>query len=66
MWEHVAPEIRSEDWGKVARGAVIFTEDRIRKWAGRPADEVGKDLAVAVFGATGNYRMGLTDGEKQG
>jgi Protein of unknown function (Hypoth_ymh) len=66
LWKHVAPEIRIEDWGKVARGAVIFAEDRIRKWAGRPAEEVGKDLAVAVFGANGNYRMGLTDGEKQG
>jgi hypothetical protein len=66
LWEHVAPEIRSEAWVKVARGAVIFAEDRIRKWAGRPAEEVGKDLAVAVFGANGNYRMGLTDGEKQG
>jgi Protein of unknown function (Hypoth_ymh) len=66
LWEHVAPEIRSEDWGKVARGAVIFTEDRIRKWAGRPAEEVSKDLAVAIFGANGNYRMGITDGEKQG
>src|SRR5690349_11735718 len=32
LWEHVAPELRAEEWGKVARGAVVFTEDRIRKW----------------------------------
>lgn len=66
LWEHVAPEIRSEDWGKVARGAVIFTEDRIRKWAGRPPNEGSKDLAVAIFGQNGDYRMGLTDNEKTG
>jgi hypothetical protein len=66
LWEHVAPEIRSEAWGKAAREAVIFTEDRIRRWAGRLATEVGKDLAVAVFGVAGNYKMGLTPGEEQG
>ena len=66
LWEHIAPEIQSEAWGKVASQAAIFTEDRIRKWAGRPVGEVGKDLAVAVFGKQGDYQMGLTDGEKQG
>ena len=66
LWEHVAPEVRSEAWGKAAREAVIFTEDRIRRWAGRPVTEVGKDLAVAIFGSNGEYRMGLADGEKQG
>jgi hypothetical protein len=66
LWEHVAPEIRSEAWGKAAREAVIFTEDRIRRWAGRPVTEVGKDLAIAIFGSNGEYRMGLADGEKQG
>lgn len=66
LGEHIAPEIQSEAWGKVASQAAIFTEDRIRKWAGRPVGEVGKDLAVAVFGKQGDYQMGLTDGEKQG
>jgi hypothetical protein len=66
LWEHVAPEIRSEAWGKAAREAVIFTEDRIRRWAGRPVTEVGKDLAIAIFGSNGDYRMGLADGEKVG
>ena len=33
----LAPEVPAEAWGKVASQAVIFTEDRIRKWAGRPA-----------------------------
>jgi hypothetical protein len=66
LWEHVAPEIRSEAWGKAARGAVVFTEDRIRKWTGRPTHEVSDKLALAVFGTNGSYRLGLTDSEKQG
>jgi hypothetical protein len=66
LWEHVAPEIRSEAWGKAAREAVIFAEDRLRRWAGRPVTEVGKDLAIAIFGSNGEYRMGLAEGERQG
>lgn len=66
LWEHVAPEIQAEAWDKVASQAVIFTEDRIRKWAGRPVGEVGKDLAVAIFGKAGQFQMGQTDGEIQG
>ena len=66
LWEHIAPEVQAEAWGKVASQAAIFTEDRIRKWARRPVTEVGKDLAIAVFGPKGEYRMGLAEGEKQG
>lgn len=66
LWEHIAPEIQAEAWGKVASQAVIFTEDRIRKWAGRPASEVGKDLVVAIFGKIGQFQMGRTEGEIQG
>lgn len=58
LWEHIAPEIQTEAWGKVASQVVIFTEDRIRKWAGRPVGEVGKDLAVAIFGKSGQFQMG--------
>jgi len=66
LWEHVAPEVQSESWGKVASQAVIFTEDRIRKWTARPNSEVGKELAIAVLGKSGLYQMGLTEGERQG
>ncbi len=58
----VAPEIAAEAWGKVASQAVIFTEDRVRKWAGRPVGEVGKDLAVAVFKPDGVFRHGAHTG----
>jgi hypothetical protein len=47
-------------------GASIFTEDRIRRWAGRPANEVGEKLMTAVFGDHGDYRLGVTEAEKQG
>jgi hypothetical protein len=66
LWAHVAPEVAAEAWGKVGSQAVIFTEDRIRRWAGRPVSEVGKDLAVAVFGKNGQFQMGQTEGENQG
>lgn len=66
LWEHIAPEVGAQAWGKVASQAAIFTEDRVRKWAGRPVGEVGKDLAVAVFGNSGQFRMGRTEGEMQG
>lgn len=66
LWEHISPEVQAEAWGKVASQAVIFTEDRIRKWAGRPVGEVGKDLAIAIFGRSGQFQMGQTDGEMQG
>lgn len=66
LWEDISPEIQTEAWGKVASQAVIFTEDRIRKWAGRPVGEVGKDLAIATFGKSGQFQMGKTDGEMQG
>jgi hypothetical protein len=66
LWDYVAPEVHAQSWGKAAAQAVIFTEDRIRKWAGRPIGEVGKELAVAVFGKSGDFKMGLVEGETQG
>lgn len=44
LWAHVAPEVQAEAWGKVASQTAIFTEDRIRKWAGRPDSEIGETL----------------------
>ena len=58
LWEHIAPEIQSEAWGKVASQAAIFTEDRIRKWAGRPVGEVGKDLQLPCSASRAITRWG--------
>ena len=43
LWEHVGVHVASGEWGKLASQTAIFTEDRIRKWAGRPAEEVGEE-----------------------
>lgn len=66
LWEHVGGHVAAGEWGKLASQTAIFTEDRIRKWAGRPAEEVGEKLMTAVYGENGDYRLGLTTGEKQG
>lgn len=66
LWQHVSPHVLAEDWPKVASQTAIFTEDRVRRWAGRPVDDVGERLMTAVFGERADYRLGRTDGEKQG
>lgn len=66
LWEHVGSHVLAGEWVKLASQTAIFTEDRIRKWTGRPAEEVGEKLMTAVYGERGEYRLGLTDGEKQG
>jgi Protein of unknown function (Hypoth_ymh) len=66
LWDHVKGHVIAEEWGKVASQTAIFTEDRIRTWAGRPVQEVGESLMSAVFGERGEYRLGITPGEKNG
>ncbi|MFI7678975.1 TIGR02391 family protein [Actinophytocola sp. NPDC049390] len=66
LWDHISKLVAAEAWGQVASQTAIFTEDRIRKWTGRPAQEVGERLMTAVFGEQGEYRLGLTTGEKNG
>ena len=51
LWEHVNGHVVAGEWGKLASQTSIFTEDRIRIWAGRSPDEVGEKLMTAVFGA---------------
>lgn len=62
----MASDLKGEHWGKAATQATLFLEDRIRKWSGQRPELVGEKLMSAVFGAAGNYRLGLTDGEKDG
>lgn len=65
LWAFVQPDVIAEAWGKVVSQAGIFTEDRIRRWAGRPANEVGQALMTAVFGDTGTFRLGMTEAEQK-
>lgn len=66
LWEHVAGHIAAGAWSTVASQTAIFTEDRVRRWAGQSADLVGERLMTAVLGDAGNYQLGVTSGEKQG
>jgi hypothetical protein len=66
LWEHVRPVVEMKEWGKVARESSIFTEDRIRRWAGRPQSEVGETMMSAVFGDKGSHQLGEGDQEKKG
>jgi len=66
LWEHVGSHVLAEEWGKLASQTAIFTEDRLRKWAGRPDTEVGETLMTAILGDNGEFRLGRTPGEKQG
>lgn len=66
LWEHISADVAAEQWGKVSSQTAIFTEDRIRRWTGQRPELVGEALMSAVFGDNGDYRLGLTAGEKQG
>lgn len=66
LWAYVAADVDAEQWGKAATQTTLFTEDRIRRWTGQPAQLVGEKLMTAVFGDKGNYRLGLVEGEQQG
>ncbi len=66
LWQFVAADIEGENWGKAATQTTLFLEDRIRRWTAQPADLVGEKLSAKVFGPGSEYRLGLTDGEKDG
>lgn len=67
LWQHVAEVVIGERWETVASQSVIFLEDRLREWSGRPPVEYGKQLVANVLRpGGGNFPLGRTDGEKQG
>lgn len=67
LWAHVVHSIDAEKWDQVASQAAIFTEDRVREWAGLPAGTVGKDLWVKVLHQTqGCFVLGMTESEREG
>jgi hypothetical protein len=66
LWQHVAEVVVGGRWDTVASQAVIFLEDRLRKWSGRPATEYGTTLVANVLKDAGDFPLGQTDGEKRG
>jgi len=66
LWEHVRKGVEANEWGTVARESLIFTEDRVRRWTGRPMSEVGETLMSAIFGDHGAYKLGASEQEQKG
>lgn len=67
LWEHVSEVVTYERWETVVSQAVIFLEDRLRKWSGRPETEYGVNLVANVLKADGgDFPLGRTDNEKRG
>lgn len=66
LWDFLQADIEGEHWGRAATQAMLFVEDRIRRWSGQPDGLVGEGLMTAVFGEHGNHRLGRTPGEQQG
>jgi hypothetical protein len=67
LWQHVRRPVEAEQWTQVASQTQIFTESCVRKWAGRPAEEVGASLMTAVFRPEGGeFPLGQTAGEREG
>ena len=67
LWSHVQHLAESGRWIEMATQTAIFFEDRLRDWAGLPADLIGRDLILAVLKPdTGKLTLGLTDSESQG
>lgn len=65
--QHVGHLIEAGKWSEVASQTAIFTESKIRKWAGLPDSDFGVDLMVKVFRREGGaFPLGNTEGEKDG
>lgn len=49
LWQHVRHSVEEERWSSVSSGAVIYVEDKIRRWAGGPVDKDGKKLTGSAL-----------------
>lgn len=66
LWSFVSADVLAESWGKAITQSCLFLEDSIRKWASRPTEDIGETLMTNVFGERGTFRLGMTEGERQG
>lgn len=71
LWGHVKHSVEEQRWEQVASAAVIFTEDKVRRWAGRHVAVSGKSLfGQALFGkalgADGPLALGKQTNETEG
>jgi hypothetical protein len=54
--------VESDDWGKVATQAAVFTEDKVRRWSAQNASVVGKVQYATAMGDAGELRLGALKG----
>ncbi|MGW4394923.1 TIGR02391 family protein [Amycolatopsis nivea] len=52
LWDHVKHSVDEERWEQVASAAVIYLEDKVRRWSGTPTDKQGKKLVGQALFAT--------------
>lgn len=71
LWQHVRHNVEEERWDQVASAAVIFLEDKIRRWAEDPVGKDGKKLFgdvlfVKALGQGGPLALGSQSNETDG
>lgn len=71
LWDHVKHSVEEERWEQVASAAVIYVEDKIRRWAGNPqmndgAKLYGQPLVAQVLRAGGQLALGSQASETEG
>lgn len=71
LWQHVKHSVEEERWQQVASQAVIYVEDKVRRWAGQPTGKdgnvlVGQTLFALALGDGGPLALGKQSNETQG
>lgn len=71
LWDHVKHSVDEERWEQVASAAVIYVEDKVRRWSGAPTDKQGKKLVGqalfgTAFGPAGALVLGSQTNETDG
>ncbi|WP_158605473.1 TIGR02391 family protein [Amycolatopsis panacis] len=71
LWDHVKHSVSEERWEQVASAAVIYVEDRVRRWSGTPTDKQGRNLVghalfVTAFATGGPLALGNQANETDG
>jgi len=71
LWDHVKHSVEEERWEQVSSAAVIYLEDKIRRWSGTPMDKQNKKLVGQALFATalspgGPLELGTQNNETEG
>lgn len=71
LWDHVRHSVEEERWEQVASAAVIYVEDKVRRWAGNPLSKdggklYGHTLFAMALGVSGRLALGSQASETEG